>query len=164
MRRERIRKCLISLFVIAELVILIGSTTPEIKSAIHPFGLWQTWNMFAPNPRGQDITVFANAIFKNGSERVWLPPEPIRSGFFRRHESERYHKWMSGRLLKSKFPLVLQDAATYFRQEMNDKDLPIERVELVEKWRRSSVPSDFDNADWNSEIFYHLNFPEETPK
>lgn len=77
-------------------------------------GLWQYWDMFAPNPSNFDVWVDAIVYYENGEERVYQYPRmkalPIHTKYFK----ERYRKYIETAHLdrhSHKWPFLAQRIA-----------------------------------------------------
>src|SRR5690242_15209139 len=67
------------------------------RSFVRPYVLWaglfQKWQMFAPNPMRLDNFVLATVTFRDGSSTVWPFPRMENLGLIQRYEKERYRKY-----------------------------------------------------------------------
>ncbi len=57
-------------------------------------GLWQYWDMFAPNPSNVDIWVDAVVTYKDGTQTVGVYPRIKNLPFFWKYIKERYRKYL----------------------------------------------------------------------
>src|SRR6476661_7820672 len=56
-------------------------------------GLWQSWDMFAPEPVSQLRRMDAKICFRDGSERTWEFFDSSSAGTIERWRKERHRKW-----------------------------------------------------------------------
>ena len=130
------------------------------------FGLWQGWDMFAPNPRAEDIWV--DVVFKNrdGSSHTWELTHMIQMDFFDRWQRERWRKYFNDHLrLDSERRLwqpFMEYAVRYLREEGQDPT----HIEITRWWRGTVKPvrpdarADVNQAPWNRFTFYKWDVPE----
>ena len=123
--------------------ILIWSFPPSgLRSVLYrPFykymmwmGLWQSWDMFSPNPLAVNIRVIAEITFKDGSKTNWEFPRVEKLGYFERSQKERYRKWRE-RIRLDDFAPVWDDTARYIARRQNRKpENPPVLVSLIRYW------------------------------
>ncbi len=123
-------------------------------------GLWQGWNLFAPNPRSSNVYLQARIVYRNGDTRVWDFYRPQQYGVLRRAWKERYRKWANDNIRldgnASEWPYV----ARYIARQANDRRAdPPRTVELVRYWSQIAPPSPGPGgsegaAAWNRFVFY----------
>ena len=58
-----------------------------------PTGLWQYWDMFAPNPANIDYYGDAEVTYQDGTKRIWTYPRMYTSGIFQKYFTERFRKY-----------------------------------------------------------------------
>jgi len=56
-------------------------------------GMWQYWDMFAPNPSNLDLWVDAEVLFQNGSRRVYAYPRIAKLPIPLKYVQERFRKF-----------------------------------------------------------------------
>jgi hypothetical protein len=56
-------------------------------------GLWQSWDMFAPNPTHKDVWCDAVIKHRSGRESVYRYPRVYDQGYFGKYAKERYRKY-----------------------------------------------------------------------
>lgn len=110
-------------------------TNPVVQNYLLRLGLWQYWDMFAPNPASNDFWVDARADFADGTSAFLPYPRMSQLSIPERYIRERYRKFMErGHLEDYQFiwPYIARklarDAAV-----RNGKD-PV-RVHLVRHFR-----------------------------
>ncbi len=47
---------------------------PVVRPAVQAIGLEQDWALFAPDPRGFSVGVYATVTFADGRVQAWVPP------------------------------------------------------------------------------------------
>lgn len=57
------------------------------------FGVWQSWDMFAPNPSNRDVWGSAKIEFADGSVKDWVYPRMKAYGYVEKYMKERYRKF-----------------------------------------------------------------------
>ncbi len=57
------------------------------------FGLWQSWDMFSPNPTNNDVWGDAIVVRKDGTEEIFQYPRVYTQGYFKKYVTERYRKY-----------------------------------------------------------------------
>ncbi len=92
-------------------------------------GLFQTWNMFAPEPMKLNGYVEAEVIFRNGDSRVWSFPRTERLGVIERYRKERYRKFGNEYLRMDAYSGLWPDTARFIaranRQRSNEPAIVI---------------------------------------
>jgi hypothetical protein len=64
-----------------------------VQQYILSFGVWQSWDMFAPNPSNRDVWGDAEIQYKDGSVKTWQYPRMHELGLFSKFAKERYRKY-----------------------------------------------------------------------
>lgn len=67
--------------------------TSPIRQYLLTFGLWQSWDMFAPNPSAQDLWGDSVVIYRDGTERVVEFPRVASAPYWAKPIVERYRKY-----------------------------------------------------------------------
>jgi hypothetical protein len=173
MQKERVRKCMISFLIILQFVALFSLTAPKTSgylpwtTPIHDFvrpvaqtlGLWQSWDMFSPNPRDDDVRFYARAVLKDHSLKEWSPPDPLIFGFFKRHSNERFRKWTNDHLRLNRDRRAWRDAVHFMVSQMGETIDSVQKIQFVREWRRvKPFGLRFDeDREWHSFAFYKIN-------
>lgn len=92
-------------------------------------GLFQTWDMFAPNPIPANTTIKA-VIITDHHLRVWEYPRMDELGFGERYCKERYRKFAEN-LLEDRSSLLLADVSKHIARFYNNPEDPPEKVILL---------------------------------
>jgi hypothetical protein len=144
---SRLKKNLIHAFVLFHLTAVAAwsFTSSDSTSKLHkvvrsrfafymlPTGLWQAWNMFAPNPAISNVYLEAEVTLADGSRVTWKFPRMNELGYFDRYRRERYRKWASERVWTSGQVdrLVAEPAARFAARQVERPDNQARVVELV---------------------------------
>jgi hypothetical protein len=75
-------------------------------------GLFQSWDMFAPNPKSINSYVKAVVITENRHMKVWTFPRMEELSYRERYRKERYRKFEEA-LQDQRIDALLPDAATH---------------------------------------------------
>ncbi len=97
-------------------------------------GLFQSWDMFAPNPVSANTYVDAEITFRNGQKRLWTFPQMNELGYVERYFKERYRKFANERLQLATNSALLPDAARYIARLNADASNPPQSVKIVYHW------------------------------
>jgi hypothetical protein len=104
------------------------------RKLIQPYmrwtGLFQTWNMFAPNPILTNTYIKAVVITEHSHMHVWEYPRMDQLGFGERYRKERYRKFAEN-LLQDGTSLLLADVVKHIGRLYNDPADPPEKVILL---------------------------------
>lgn len=93
-------------------------------------GLFQTWNMFAPDPLPKNTYIKAVVITEHHHLHVWEYPRMDQLGFEERYRKERYRKFAEN-LLQDGTGLLLTDVVKHIARFYNDPADPPEKVILL---------------------------------
>jgi hypothetical protein len=105
----------------------------RISKYLYPTGLWQRWNMFAPDPPTHNVYVEAEVTLRDGRRVTWPFPRMRRLGIGQRALKERYRKWGQERVWQDSHPdpTVATDAARFAARQVTGPENPPRTVELV---------------------------------
>ncbi|MGE3316832.1 MAG: hypothetical protein AB7O26_17075 [Planctomycetaceae bacterium] len=115
-------------------------------------GHWQSWAMFAPNPRATAFNVDAVAILRDGSRREWRLYDPVGLGPIDRRRHERMRKFANDNLRQDYNRKLWSPVADYVAGKLSEDGNPVVYVSLVRSW--SKVPGPGEVPDWSSFTFY----------
>jgi len=139
---------------------LIVQCREAIKGYMLWTGLFQKWDMFAPDPSKLNNYVTATVLYGDGRTTVWTFPRMETLGYVDKYFKERYRKYASDNLrLDTRAPLW-PDAARYVaRAAATPSDAPVE-IDLVRHW--SEVPPAGPHgeelpAPWTEFTFYRYS-------
>lgn len=100
-----------------------------IQQYILTFGLFQSWDMFAPNPTNRDIWCDAIVRYQDGSERTYQFPRVYEANYFEKYIIERYRKYYE-RVNLDEFSFLWPDFAQRVATIMDDPANPPVLVSL----------------------------------
>ena len=94
----------ISVFILFHLIAITCWALPvdispmkQVKEIVRPYmiwsGLFQSWDLFAANPKSDNSYVEADVITRNRKKKVWAFPRMVKLGFGERYRKERYRKF-----------------------------------------------------------------------
>jgi hypothetical protein len=129
------------------------------RSAVQPYLLWsglfQSWDMFSPNPKDVNSYVEAIIIYKDGSTQFWTFPRMQLLGLTERYYRERYRKFEEN-LLQSKYSALWPDAARHVVRNYNNPSNPPQTVMLLVRWSNIVPRADgaLERSPWDAHVFY----------
>src|SRR3712207_1254298 len=89
---------------------------------MYPLGLWQSWDMFAPNPAMANVYLEAEVTFADGSRTTWRLQRMEQLSYWQRFRKERYRKWGNERLVTNADgtpnPLLCDAAARFAARQV----------------------------------------------
>lgn len=136
------RQGAISIFILFHLIAITCWAVPSqfppvraIKELVRPYMLWsglfQSWDMFAPNPRPVNSYIKAVVITQNHHIHVWTFPRMEELSLSERYRKERYRKFtdvLPEQVNAALWPDVASHLARYFDSQAD----PSEHVTLVQ--------------------------------
>jgi hypothetical protein len=126
----------------------------EVKELVRPYmvwsGLFQTWDMFAPDPKSINSYVRAVVITQDRHIKVWNFPRMEELSFGERYRKERYRKFAE--VLPEKEEVLLPDVAGHLARLFNSQADPPYKVLLIQ-FRADIRPG----ADKSAEPVYKPN-------
>lgn len=136
-----IRRALISAFILAHLIAITLWAVPydfsfivRARDLIQPYmrwtGLFQTWDMFAPNPIPANTYIKAVVITEHHYIHTWDYPRMDQLGLGERYRKERYRKFEEN-LLQDRTSLLLADVMKHIARFYNDPNDPPEKIILL---------------------------------
>jgi hypothetical protein len=109
---------------------------PLCKNLVRPYFLWaglfQSWDMFAPIPKGTNTYIEATLIYRDGSRKIWTYPRVEQMSLTERIFKERYRKFAES-LQRDELDELLPDAARHIARLNSSSDNPVKTVILVQK-------------------------------
>jgi hypothetical protein len=149
-RPQRVKRIAISAFLLFHIVAIFCWCMPsnslliaEVNAAVSPYLLWsglfQNWNMFAPEPLKLNCSVEAQITFRDGRTRTWRFPLMQDLGLAERYQKERYRKFTEYVRADSN-SAMWPDAARFVARLNNDPSNPPGAVLLVRYWSEIGPP------------------------
>jgi hypothetical protein len=125
---------------------------PAAARVVLPVGLDQDWALFAPDPRGFSVGVYARITYDDGRERTWTPP---RNGHvLAPYRTYRWQKYVE-RLRADDYGSLWEPTARWIADEAGPG---VTRVVLVRTFRDAVVPgTDEARAPRKEFAFYTLD-------
>jgi hypothetical protein len=102
-------------------------------------GLWQGWDMFAPEPLSLELDLIAEVTFADGRQATWVFPRMQEMGLFERYQKERWRKWRE-RVRLDAFSPIWPDTARWIARHFDSPEHPVRSVALVRRWRAIPPP------------------------
>lgn len=136
------RRMAVNVFILFHLVAVTCVALPVklpvvsgVKELVAPYlrwtGLYQTWDMFAPDPVKVNAYVKSVVMTRDGHVRVWSFPRMEELGFAERYRKERYRKFMEILPLPQNAPLW-PDVARHIARQFPSRNDPPEKVILIQ--------------------------------
>lgn len=135
----------------------INETTGPVMRC---FGMWQSWDMFAPEPKSIQTRLDATLVMRDGTTRQWVFFKDGGVGVFERMRQERNRKWGHDNVrLDMKSGLWEPTALFIARQFVEPENIPVE-IELHRHWADIAPPDAPDAGQtrpWKRYTFYRRN-------
>jgi hypothetical protein len=119
-----------------------------------PTGVWQYWDMFAPNPSDIDWYGDAEVIYRDGTKRIYTYPRMYTSGIVQKYFMERFRKF---------YERAHDDAYSYawpaFAQRVallatSDPKNPAVEVRLRRHWLQIEPPGKPQPTEYKSAEYF----------
>lgn len=117
-------------------------------------GLWQYWDMFAPNPASLDYWVDAIVLYEDGTYKVYQYPRMYEMGIIEKYFKERYRKFYERVNMDEhswRWPTFAQRIALL---SYDDPGNPPVEVTLRRHWREILPPDQETPDEYNSYLYY----------
>jgi hypothetical protein len=136
------RRAAINVFILFHLVAITCVALPwslpitsSIKELVGPYMRWtflyQTWDMFGPDPEMDNSYVKSVIITQDHHMRVWSFPRMEELGLGERYEKERYRKFLEVLPQTQNAPLW-PDVARHLARSLNDQADPPDKIMLIQ--------------------------------
>ena len=163
---QRVKSVAINAFLIFHLIAIpcwcIPNSIPLIpivKNVIRPYfvwsGLFQSWDMFAPNPKSTKSYMEAIILYKDRSSQLWSFPRMENLTLNQRYFKERYRKYEDNHQ-NNDFSELWPDAERRIARLNSDSVNPAHSVLLVVRWSDIIPRTDgsYDRGPWDVNVFY----------
>jgi len=128
--------------------------TSPVRFYMNPIGLWQYWDMFAPNPSAIDYYGTAVVTYKDGTAAPYPLPRVADANIPQKMLAERFRKYFERVHLESNKHLWLSLAqAVALRSYAKEGNPPVE-VRLSRHFRRVAAPGEKQPRDYESYTFF----------
>ncbi len=165
---QRVKRWVLNAFIVTHIfAILVWSLPTEMKFKVpvnlffEPYfsltGLWQGWDMFAPNPRNLQIRMDVKVTFRDQSEKVWDFPRMETLGFYERFQKERFRKWAHDNVRLDTSSRLWPATADYIARQFEDKKNPVVHMEFRRHWielKLSETEREPSSTEWSHFTFY----------
>ena len=154
-KTKRSLQAVISTFILFHLIAIACWALPVnwplvvgVRQITQPYMLWtglfQTWDMFAPNPPSTNVYVKA-VVITDHHIHVWTFPQMDQLSFGQRYQKERYRKFLENMLLEQNAAL-LPDLVRHIARFYNDPSDPPHKVMLI-KFQSEIKPGSGDKPE-----------------
>jgi hypothetical protein len=135
-----LRRGAISAFILFHLFVIMVVAVPlkafsGVKALVMPYmrwsGLYQSWDMFGPDPVKVNAYVKAVVISRDRHMQVWSFPKMEDLGLGERFRKERYRKFLEV-LPQPQFAPLWPDVASHIARSLNNPADPPDKVLLIE--------------------------------
>jgi len=139
---ETLRRGAISVFILFHLIAITCMALPAnfsalntVRELVQPYMLWiglfQTWDMFGPDPRATNSYVKAVVITQGHHMNVWAFPRMEELSFAEKYRKERYRKFLDVLPEPQNAPLW-PDVAKHVAAQFSNQNDPPDKVLLIE--------------------------------
>ena len=130
-------------------------------------GLWQAWDMFAPDPRGEDICVEVAFVDGEGNRDRRMLTDMVAMGYLERWQKERWRKFFNDHLRVDDERQLWQPFVEYAVRCLQAEGMDPVSAELVRWWRpcepamSPEFRADVRMAPWTGFTFYRWTVPQD---
>ena len=143
-RPERAKYIAINIFLVFHLLAIAcwcvpidSPLIPLCRNLVRPYSLWaglfQSWDMFAPIPKGANTYIEATLVYSDGARKTWTFPRMEQLSLTERCFKERYRKFAES-LQRDEVDDLLPDAARYIARSNSSPGNPVTTVVLIQKY------------------------------
>ena len=131
----------------------------ECRQFLRPYFLWtglfQSWDMFSPNPKSVNSYVEALIIYQDGSTENYTFPRMQLLDIGERYYRERYRKYEEN-LVEQDHAALWPDAARYIARLHRNRPAAPKTVMLLVRWSNIVQRDDgtFARTPWDAHVFY----------
>jgi hypothetical protein len=165
-RLQSIKRVALNAFIIFHLIAIVCWSVPInnpvihfVKESVRPYFLWtglfQSWDMFGPDPKSVNSYLEAVVIYDDGTSQLWSFPRMELLSYSDRYFKERYRKYEEN-LQNNDFADLWPDAARYIARINSNSAHRVQKVLLVVRWSDIIPRSDnsYDRGPWDVNVFY----------
>jgi len=109
----------------------------KMKDFSSPFvvgiGLWQGWNMFAPNPLRSDTYIYARLYFKDGSFITKNIEIDLEDNFLKVFREVRWTKWSKDNVRQEAYRSLWEPTLRYMVAKYGTVENPVVKGQLLRK-------------------------------
>lgn len=147
---------------------------PLIDRASSPLmtlcGLWQSWEMFSPEPRRDDIRVEVRFVNRDGTSHRLMLTAMNSMGYGERMQRERWRKFFNDHLRLDEESRLWQPFVEFMARALREEGQDPATIELIRWWRTAeplvspALRPDVRADPWHSYTFYRRQVrPESGP-
>ena len=135
--------------------------------ALRFFGLWQSWDMFSPDPRRDDIRVEVRFVSHDGGSHRLMLTAMNGMSYGERVQKERWRKFFNDHLRLDDESHLWQPFAEFMVRALRAEGQDPASIELVRWWRAAeprvspALRPDVRDAPWSSYTFHRWQVPPE---
>jgi hypothetical protein len=137
------------------------------KGPLLLLGLWQSWDMFSPDPRTIDICVELRCTNRDGTSDRRMLSDMIAMGYYERWQKDRWRKYFNDHLRLDDEHALWQPFAEYAARRLREEGNDPAAIELVRWWRpcdpaiRPDLRADVRQTPWQNFVFHRWGVPRE---
>jgi hypothetical protein len=165
---QKVRRIAISVFLLFHLVAITCWSIPlesplltAYRDLVRPYMLWsglfQHWDMFAPEPLNVNAYVEGRVTFDDAHTVTWTFPRMENLSLLDRYFQERYRKFTLDNLMQDANSALWPDAARHLARMNNKGGSQPVVVILIRSWSEIQPPGKdgaFRAAPWKSAGFF----------
>jgi hypothetical protein len=110
---------------------------PLCRNLVQPYFLWsglfQSWDMFAPVPKGVNTHIEATMLYKDGSRTTWTYPRMEQMSLTEKLFKERYRKFADN-FQRDELDELRLDAARHIARLNSSAQNPVKTVILIQSF------------------------------
>ena len=132
------------------------------RFAVRPYfvwtGLFQSWDMFSPQPETTNAYLEAIVLYQDGSTKIWSFPRMDLLSLNERYHKERYRKFVEV-LLDGKNSVLWPDVARHVARLPGIRDGNPQKVLLLARWSTIVHQDDrtFTRSPLDENVFYRYD-------
>ncbi|MFM8709331.1 MAG: hypothetical protein ACKOHK_14940 [Planctomycetia bacterium] len=129
------------------------------------FSLWQAWDMFSPDPRGDDICVEVRFVDRDGTTDRRMLTDMVAMGYLERWRKDRWRKYCNDHLRLDAERRLWQPFAECAVRRLREEGYDPAVIDLVRWWRRCEpavrpeLRADVRRTPWQSHAFHRWAVP-----
>ena len=132
------------------------------RFAVRPYfvwtGLFQSWDMFSPQPETTNAYLEAIVLYQDGSTKIWSFPRMDLLSLNERYHKERYRKFVEV-LLDGKNSVLWPDVARHVARLPGIRDGDPQKILLLARWSTIVYQDDgtFTRSPLDENVFYRYD-------
>jgi hypothetical protein len=137
------------------------------RNVVRPYlvwsGLFQKWDMFAPDPSKLNCYVGAQIVRRDGQSELWMFPRMENLGVVDKYFKERYRRFANDSIRRDLNAPAWPDTARYIARLNNSEANPPVAVNLVRYWSEVPPPTPtgaYAPGPWQQYVFFRYQVAE----